>query len=65
MGEKNFGYNKGKVDLDSKIHKEWRWWVHKLFSIFDVVSFDNLALVQLDIDRFFTDENWDIFNNME
>jgi hypothetical protein len=36
-----------------------------LFNKFDVVSFDNLALEQLKINRFFTDENWSIFNNGE
>jgi len=65
LGEKNFGYNLGNVDLNSRKHREWFWWVHKLFSKFDVVSFDNLALEQLRIQRFFTNENWDVFNNQE
>lgn len=65
LGEKNFGNNLGKVDLTSKIHKEWYWWVHKLFKIFDVVSFDNLALEQLNIQRFFTKENYEVFNQGE
>jgi len=65
LGEKNFGNNLGKVDLTSKTHKEWYWWVHKLFKIFDVVSFDNLALEQLNIKRFFTKENYEIFNQGE
>jgi hypothetical protein len=29
------------------------------------VSFDNLALEQLKLKRFFTQENWDVFNQME
>lgn len=65
LGEKNFGYNLGNVDLNSRKHREWFWWVHKLFSKFDVVSFDNLALEQLRIQRFFTNENWEVFNNQE
>jgi hypothetical protein len=65
LGEKDFGFNQGKVDLTSKTHKEWYWWVHKLFSKFEVVSFDNLALEQLNIRRFFTNENWEVFNNGE
>jgi hypothetical protein len=65
LGEKDFGYNKGNVDLQSRNHKEWYWWVHKLFMKFDVVSFDNLALEQLNIKRFFTYKNWDVFNNGE
>jgi hypothetical protein len=65
LGEKNFGFNLGKVDLTTRKHREWYWWVHKLFSIFEVVSFDNLALQQLNIKRFFTDNNWGIFNQSE
>ena len=65
LGEKNFGFNEGNVDLSSRKHREWFWWVHKTFSIFDVVSFDNLALEQLKLKRFFTQENWDVFNQME
>lgn len=65
LGEKDFGYNIGNVDLNSRKHKEWFWWVHKLFNKFDVVSFDNLALEQLRIQRFFTNENWEVFNNQE
>jgi len=65
LGEKNFGFNVGKVDLTSRNHKEWFWWVHKLFSQFDVVSFDNLGLEQLKIKRFFSDEAWGVFNQGE
>jgi len=65
LGEKNFGYNKGRVDLTTRKHKEWYWWVHKLFSMFNVVSFDNLALEQLNIKRFFTNNNWEVFNQGE
>jgi len=61
LGEKNFGCNTGKVDLTSQLHKEWYWWVHKLFDIFEVVSFDNLALEQLNIKRFLTQDKWDEF----
>lgn len=65
LGEKDFGFNSGKVDLSKREHKEWYWWIHKLFSVFEVVSFDNLALQQLNIKRFFTDDNWDVFNQNE
>lgn len=65
LGEKDFGFNKGNVDLSSPKHKEWFWWVHELFSIFDVVSFDNLALEQLSVKRFFSDKSWNTFNNGE
>jgi hypothetical protein len=65
LGEKDFGYNEGKVDLDSNSHIQWYWWVKKLFDAFDVVSFDNLALEQLNIKRFLTDEQWEVFNQGE
>jgi hypothetical protein len=65
LGEKNFGLNFGKVDLNTRSHKEWLWWIHKMFGVFNVVSFDNLALQQLNIKRFFTDDNWEVFNQSE
>jgi hypothetical protein len=65
LGEKDFGFNKGKVDLETIWHKQWFWWVSKLFTEFDVVSFDNLALEQLQIKRFLTDEQWETFNQGE
>lgn len=65
LGEKNFGFNGGRVDLKSQSHKEWYWNVRKLFDVFDVVSFDNLALEQLNIKRFFPDEKWEEFNQGE
>lgn len=65
LGEKNFGYNFGHVDLNSRKHREWFWWVHKLFSKFSVVSFDNLGLEQLKINRFFMTKSWEVFNNGE
>lgn len=65
LGEKDFGFNLGKVDLTTRKHKEWYWWVHNMFKVFDVVSFDNLALQQLNIKRFFTDDNWEVFNQNE
>ena len=65
LGEKDFGFNEGKVNLDSQSHKEWYWWIAKLFTEFDVVSFDNLALEQLNMRRFFDDKHWEIFNQGE
>lgn len=61
LGEKDFGYNSSKVNLDSRKHKEWRWWIKDLQSLFDVVSFDNLALQQLEMKRFFSQEQWNRF----
>ena len=65
MGEKDFGFNLDMVDTDSLSHKQWRWWVSQLFKVFDVVSFDNLALEQLHLKRFFTDDNWSVFHQGE
>lgn len=65
LGEKNFGFNEGKVDLKTQAHKEWYWYVRKLFDTFDVVSFDNLALEQLNIKRFFPGNEWEQFNQGE
>jgi hypothetical protein len=65
LGEKDFGFNEGNVDLLRREHREWFWWISKLFDVFDTVSFDNLALEQLNIKRFFTDEKWEEFNQGE
>lgn len=65
LGEKDFGYNKGKVNLDTRSHKHWRWYLRKLFDLFDVVSFDNLALEQLRPDRFMSKDTFDTFNQGE
>lgn len=65
LGEKDFGFNSGKVDLTTKEHKEWYWWIGKVFNTFEVTSFDNLALEQLDIRRFFEDDKWEVFNQGE
>lgn len=58
LGEKDFGFNEGKVDLTTKKHKEWLWQVRDLFDMFEVVSFDNLALEQLKIKRFIPENLW-------
>lgn len=65
LGEKNFGFNEGKVDLKNQSHKEWYWNVRKLFDTFEVVSFDNLALEQLNIKRFFPADKYEEFNQGE
>lgn len=61
LGEKDFGFNKGKVDLTSQNHRKWFMYIRKLFDIFDVVSFDNLALDQLNIKRFLPDAEYEKF----
>nr|DAV67803.1 MAG TPA: hypothetical protein [Caudoviricetes sp.] len=65
LGEKDFGYNKGKVDLNSRKHKHWRWFLPDLFNMFEVVSFDNLALEQLKPERFLSKSDFETFNQGE
>lgn len=55
LGEKDFGFNLGKVKIVSASHREWYRQVHELFKLFGVVSFDNLALEQLNVKRFVKD----------
>ena len=52
LGEKDFGFNLGKVRLKSESHFWWYRKLHQLFEEFEVVSFDNLALEQLNVKRF-------------
>jgi len=61
LGEKDFGYNTNKVDTNSLNHKQWNWQLPRLFELFDVVSFDNLAIEQLDLKRFISKDKWDEF----
>ena len=57
LGEKDFGFNTNKVDLTSNSHIEWDTHIMKLTKLFDIVSFDNLALEQLHIkDKISKDE---------
>ena len=61
LGEKDFGFNKGRVNLNSFNHRQWFMYIRKLFDIFEVVSFDNLALEQLKIKRFLPDDEYNRF----
>ena len=61
LGEKDFGFNRGKVDLDTPEHQEWKANVMQLTKIFDIVSFDNLGLQQLEIRGKITDEEYKSF----
>lgn len=65
LGEKDFGFNAHKVDLNSPAHKQWNWHLPRLFSLFDVVSFDNLAVEQLDLKRLVKGEMWNRVYNGE
>ena len=57
LGEKDFGFNLGKVKITTDTHRAWYRQLHELFAMFDIVSFDNLALEQLNVRRFVKD--WD------
>lgn len=61
LGEKDFGFNRGKVNLDTPSHKQWKANVMQLTKIFDIVSFDNLGLQQLEIRGKITDEEYKSF----
>jgi len=62
LGYKMFGFGKDyHTEAVDKNLQQWYWWVKKLMDAKDVVSFDNLALEQLNIRRFFTQEKWDEF----
>lgn len=65
LGEKDFGFNAGKVNSESISHKRWKWWCRALFETFDVLSFDNLALEQLKVQRFFPEDQWNEFHQGE
>ena len=54
LGCKDFGFNLAKVNEDQVL--VWKRRIHELFH--KHLCFDNLALEQLDIRRFFNDETW-------
>lgn len=56
LGCKDFGFNFGKVQRE-KVDL-WKRRIHELFD--KQVSFDNLAVDQLDLKRFFNDDNWSL-----
>ena len=59
LGEKDFGFNQGNVDLQAHKHRMWQMFIHGLFDLFDVVSFDNLAVEQLRVSRFIPQKLWE------
>lgn len=61
LGEKDFGFNRGKVNLDTPRHKQWKTNIMQLTEIFDIVSFDNLGLQQLEIRGKITTEEYKSF----
>lgn len=65
LGEKDFGFNAGRVNLQTEKHKHWKWYLRRLFDKFEVVSFDNLALKQVEPQRFLSKSTFDTFNQGE
>ena len=61
LGEKDFGFNRGKVDLSTPRHKQWKEHIMALTRVFNIVSFDNLGLQQLDIRGKISVEEYDTF----
>lgn len=60
LGEKDFGFNEGKVNQDSDSHKRWRQKLPFLLSKFPVVCFDNLALEQLPLKSMISRDDWEV-----
>ena len=66
LGYKTFGFGVDYYDDEVKDGiQKWYWWIKKVIDSKDVVSFDNLALEQLNIKRFLPDEQWEVFNQGE
>nr|DAE18211.1 MAG TPA: Radical SAM, SuiA 22mer SAM enzyme, Lys-Trp crosslink [Myoviridae sp. ctdNl2] len=65
LGEKDFGFNTNKVDLTSNSHIEWDTHIMKLTKLFDIVSFDNLALEQLHIKDKISKDEYETFHQGE
>lgn len=65
LGYKQYGF--GVEYYSTKIEKSirnWQMYLPKLFGK-KLISFDNLAIEQLKVHRFFTKENWEVFNQGE
>jgi hypothetical protein len=60
LGEKDFGFNLNRVDLNSTSHRTWYNNIHTLFDKI-LISFDNLAIAQLEINRYFKQSSWNTF----
>ena len=64
LGEKDFGFNQGNVDIKSPSHLKWQKKLHELFE-HALISFDNLAIEQLRVRRYFGNKNWSVFHQGE
>lgn len=59
LGEKNFGFNSGKVNTNSIKHKAWRHNFTNLLNAFEVVSFDNLGIEQMQVKEKISKKDYD------
>lgn len=65
LGYKTFGngvsfYKENKIKIDINL-KKWYQQITRYFNEDVVISFDNLAITQLNIRRFFSTSEWDMF----
>lgn len=58
-----FGIEYYSTEIEKSI-RNWQMYLPKLFGK-KLISFDNLAIEQLKVHRFFTKENWEVFNQGE
>lgn len=64
LGEKNFGFNTEQFNSENNRTRRaiWHNRIGELFPLFDIVSFDNLGVEQLDLRRFVRNQkDWDTF----
>jgi hypothetical protein len=67
LGYKTFGFGveyQKEHDVKTSL-QEWYYYVRKMMDVKNIVSFDNLALDQLNIKRFCSDKMWERFNQGE
>lgn len=65
LGYKTFGHGeKFYTENENDINKNLKMWFQQIARYFNqdiIISFDNLAITQLQIQRFFSTKEWDIF----
>jgi len=62
LGFKTFGFGVSYYNEEVVENiQQWVWGIGKIINHFNVVSFDNLAIEQLEIQRFFKQKDWDVF----
>ena len=65
LGYKYHGFGKDYYSSEIELNiRQWQMYLPKLFGK-KLVSFDNIAIEQLKVNRFFTKDNWEVFNQGE